>query len=98
MRAQIFARVGEIEVAVGVTSLTGRGSGVVDLDWDRGGMGECCFRHCSGEAGSGKSVCVGLESNVSREGPRVVSDFSGGRNWRGAEKKREVGQDRNQDG
>lgn len=36
MRARKLAQDGEIEVAIGVTSITGRGSGVVDLDWDRG--------------------------------------------------------------
>jgi len=38
VQAQKFAQNGGIEVAIGVTSITGRGSDVVDFDWDRGWM------------------------------------------------------------
>jgi hypothetical protein len=61
MRARNFAQDGKIEVAIGVTSITGRGSGVVDLDWDRGWV----FQLWGGR--KWKSVS-GLEANVGREG------------------------------
>lgn len=44
-----------------MTSITGRGSGVVDLDWDRGWV----FQLWGGRKWKSMS---GLEANVGREG------------------------------
>jgi hypothetical protein len=83
MRARKFAQDGEIEIAIGVTSITGRGSGVVDLDWDRGWVFQL------GEAGSGK-VCLGWKRMWVEKGSRVKMPWAKWKWW--WRKKNEVGQ------
>jgi hypothetical protein len=55
MRAEKFTREGEIQVAIGVTCITGWGFGVVVLDWGSR-IEEWMFQLWGGRNG-GKKVC-----------------------------------------
>jgi hypothetical protein len=64
MRAQKFTRRGVVQIAIVVTGITGRGFGLVVLEW-----GSSNAPALGRQEQQNKSVCVGLKTMVGREEP-----------------------------